>query len=718
MRPAPNRRRIWPAWIVLLWACCGQAADAATGTRFTVPTGAKPAVHGLRLALDWQWVHGYGYRPVAVEVICTPPATADRALTIELAMASWSMRPNLVTVSAEVEIPAGSRRVSRVICVPQFSDAQSFTLKVWEDGSLVEDLSLENQSLGGGGYWRWDSEPVRILFVDDNPIDVSQFHFLTHDPYGQTPPVSRPADAATFDQRAASVLFADWINYSSLDLVFISLADFQGLADKRPDVFRALVAWTRAGGNLCVFGVGSDWHGLAELEQRLGCPAGEPEAGKKYRGWETASNLVFEQAVVPAAQTAAAALATSGSGAPPATIAPSATAPAAPPTPPFAWKPAAFGLVVGIADADPFPGDSLTWRWLLESIGPQRTRWHVRHGTVPDQPNPQFNDFLIADVGLPPIRTYRVLITLFVVAIGPVNYWLLRRRGRLHLFLFTVPAAALVTSIGLLGYALVADGFESRLRARSLTFLDQQSGQSVSHARLSYYTGLAPSGGLRFSEQTAIVPLELSPADGPFGGQGRQLVWDDGQHLTRGWLGSRMPTQYVTVRAHESRRQLARVPGGDPARMTVENRLGVGIKQLLCCDAAGQLHHGGEIAPGKPSALQPVGGSADVNALLLKFSRAISRDAPALPGTMSVFDSSSRWFFSSRRMNWQYGQQSSADTSTSLLETELARIKSAVMSQRLEPGTYVAIVERPAEIETGTDGLTESQSLHVICGRL
>ena len=64
--------------------------------------------------------------------------------------------------------------------------------------------------------------------------------------------------------------------------------------------------------------------------------------------------------------------------------------------------------------------------------------------------------------------SYYVLISAFVIVIGPLNYWLLRRKARLHLLLFTVPAAALVTSAGLIGYVLVTDGLTSRISCPQL----------------------------------------------------------------------------------------------------------------------------------------------------------------------------------------------------------------------------------------------------------
>ena len=89
----------------------------------------------------------------------------------------------------------------------------------------------------------------------------------------------------------------------------------------------------------------------------------------------------------------------------------------------------------------------------------------------------------------------------------------------------------------LLGYAIASDGFALRTRVRSLTMLDQTRGEAVSWSRVSYYAGLAPSGGLRFSRDTAIYPIESS-----FTGSGahRVLDWTEDQHMTSGWLRSRI----------------------------------------------------------------------------------------------------------------------------------------------------------------------------------
>ena len=70
------------------------------------------------------------------------------------------------------------------------------------------------------------------------------------------------------------------------------------------------------------------------------------------------------------------------------------------------------------------------------------------------------------------MTAFQVLITLFVLAIGPVNFYLLKRWHKLNLLLITVPASAAVVTLALLSYAVFSDGFGVRARTRSFTEIE------------------------------------------------------------------------------------------------------------------------------------------------------------------------------------------------------------------------------------------------------
>jgi hypothetical protein len=710
------------AWFPLVAALCllphlTLPACGAVGSVVTLPIGPKPAPQGLRLTLDGVWVAGYGYRPMLLTVTRPAPAKNDHVLTVEIGLGTAWVSECDVETTVEIAIPAASTSVTTLLRIPQLTEVQHrLDVKTWLDRSPVRELTVERHSLTSASHWYGNQFVPRTLFIAATPPDVSAMYLMGINVYGgMSHDFSQLANVYAFVHRTPEQLTEKWLDYSALDAAIVSLDDARQLAANKNAVWQALVDWARAGGTLCIFGVGGDWHGLEEVEQLSGCGS-VPGAGAPYRGWQTPTREVFDELVVPIFQAARDANSNSqsaGGAQPP--------VPAINPTMPaetvFAWRELGFGRVAALSPAQPFPGAAEQWLWLYRSAMPYSQNWISRYGTVPDGANPHFNEFLIADVGLPPIGMYRVLITVFVVAIGPVNYWILRRQGRLHLFLFTVPLAAVLTSGALLAYAMLSDGFTSRLRARSLTHLDQRAGKAAHVARLSYYMGLAPSGGMTFPDDTMIAPLELASALGGYETHIRFFEWQSGrQRLTRGWLGSRIPTQYVTARAAASSRGLDVAPSADGGSCAVRNRLGSHVHELLLCDEHGKFHHGVSLAPDARATLVPLTTQKDLDAALGVFAQRLGSNAPALPTDMLESESAGDFFFLfTRRWHWNM-QDSEVESPESLLESGLADARADVHSRSLAPRSYVAIVDRPSEIAVGIEDPTETQSLHVIRG--
>jgi hypothetical protein len=615
--------------------------------------------------------------------------------------------------------------------VPQLANDQMLSVRTFAGGRQIDDLSTEQFSIGSGQYWAADSGIPRTLFVSDSPPDISGFKFFGAQPYMPYGNVTfgQPKDVAAFVHLKPAEMFDELIYYSALDMIFMSRPEAQSLASKSPKVWQAVDAWVRSGGVLVLYGVNHDDAGLSEAEQLLKLAASEQQAAQPNRGWSSPTAEVYEQKVQAAADVARAAAEAAANGVPiPQEKPGSDEASDTKPDPdvgeiaerpasevPFLWRPVGMGYVVAWRDPKPFPGDELDWRWLMSSLPESCTRWTLRHGAAPDEANPQFNELLIADVGLPPIQTYKVLITFFVVLIGPVNYWLLRRFERLHLFLFTVPLAALIATGGLLGYALMADGLESRLRARSLTMLDQHAGEASTSARLSYYVGFTPGSGLVFPRETVVTPLELEPAYYLTGNARRRIDWDDEQHLTRGWLPARTPVQLVTERAYRSPQSLEFAMPLADGRRSVTNNLGVRVVKLLVSDEDGKLLSAQALDPGKQGILKSFAAEEQQTEATLQFLKVFDKHAPAIPPGMDPYASqrSWRWFGMGRAY---YGGPKQVGFAKTGLEARLDQLRSTISSGTLQPRSYVAIVERPPEVSAGMDNLTESQSTHVIHG--
>jgi len=369
-----------------------------------------------------------------------------------------------------------------------------------------------------------------------------------------------------------------------------------------------------------------------------------------------------------------------------------------------------LGRIVAVGPADPFPGTPEKWSWVLASLG-NRLLWDDRHGMSTTSNNAEFWNFLIPGVGLAPVFSFEVLITLFVLGIGPANYLLLRRWKRLHFLIVTVPLSAGAITLALFGYALVSDGLGTRLRVRSFTRLDQARGQAACWARLSYYCGLAPGGGLRFPDDVAVNLLEAMP--GEYFTVGREVLWTDQQWFARGWLASRTPMQLLTIRSRPTGARLI-VTEGTAAGVSVENRLGTRIAELLVCTEGGRFFATSDLDRDATAELEPVDRAAAFDRL-----SAIGREnAPAFPRDLdpaAIRDLSGSPYYRRARMGIYAPGFRPGELRTGLLEDSM-RALLRPGGGALAPRGYLAIVERSPEVVSGTPSAREEAGFHLIHG--
>jgi len=340
-----------------------------------------------------------------------------------------------------------------------------------------------------------------------------------------------------------------------------------------------------------------------------------------------------------------------------------------------------------------------------QSLLGERLTWAQRHGNDPGEENRGFNELLIPDVGAAPVFEFQLLISLFVLAIGPLNYWLLKRRGRLPLMLVTVPVAALAATLMLFAYGILSDGFSVRVRARSVTLLDQAAGEATCWARTSYYAGLAPAKGLTMPDDMVVYPIRPShsSASNGFGRQyardRREVEWGEQQRLTRGWLASRTPTQYLSIAARASKKGLRFEPQGDG--LAVSNELGVGIVWLGVQDHDGKFYKGGEINAEGSGQLEPT----EMIAAMGKLRLLLSENVPELPAGFIV-----------TQRRGSYGRSlDNYPLSNNLMEAQINSVVSPITSGWGD-GTYVAITTAGPELSLGIEDAIESGSFHVVRG--
>jgi hypothetical protein len=747
------------AWLAVTCVVCGSpSAEAQSNwlaTRVAQPNGdvvkmplTRPFSRWSKLSLtvDTRWTPNYGYRPVQVSVVSLGPAAATRTITIRL-HANWS---GTMTVEQEFELPAGSTSATATVTMPQFQSSSSgyYWWDVWVNGVKEKSLSLD---------WR------KAFGVFRGVNTGSARSFLTMGSKAGARDLIGP-NSSEFEvlSLAPEEFPTKWIDYTCFDVIALSRKDLRSLARDRPDAFQAIQRWLRAGGQVWVNDVGQEFEGLAELSTLFGLSesiaagilpgangAEEVDGGDESpdTGWR-AVQLVegFAEGAVTFRDMTTGLIRTERD---PEVIRRlsnnqqfvtmnqqfdelAAETQAAWPKDSREWfveQRSELGFVRAFrgtngvsqfqqanssANANAAGNEDGSMPLPLAVTLRSMQRWDARHGLVPDDANLDFTNLLVPGVGLAPVTEFRVLITLFVLVIGPLNYWLLKRWGRLQLMVLTVPVAAALITAALFGYAVLSDGFGSKVRAHSFTTLDQRVGESVCWSRLSYYSGLAP-GQLAMPSDVVLYPIIPGWSRGSVDAHvrtKRDVVWEEDEAtLGRGWLRSRTPTQYLSIRARKSPHRLEiATPSG---KLRATNKLGASIQYLVVLDEANKVWAGEKLAKDAVAFLAPI----DRGDAAARLRRLATDNAPQSPPELVDGDSYYRRY---QMYGGRFGQQYIAHTlSGNLANDALNKVfgMNGAEGLRLPARSYVAVTETGPEVEFGMRGAKELGSFHVVVGQ-
>jgi len=739
--------------------------EAYSGDVFLLPQAGKPK-HGLRLTVDTRGVDGNGYRPVRIEAAIWPPgpALADRTIRIVVEPDSpYAARP-VIRVSGPLEIPEGALQGQMILAIPQSDLWTSIRILTYEDGDLLDDLS-ERVTHFNGPYEDHTEAIPSILIVDCDAPTRGELKQLLRQPAAgaspaaaagprQLPDVRRlptlfllwnpndtsqpqvPTDAQLDDLATLrlvkdmgrvelwppSELPARWLDYSCFDIAFVSRADLQSLATGQPAAWQAFRDWVASGTTLCVYGMDLTDERLADMDGLLGIQdvAGPDRKADASTPWRPGNRKQISDCVsaleerrkryVEAAEQAR--LASGGMGEPEAKPKPPAPAPRKRIEPqPFATRPFYRGRIVAMQTAEPLAADTDDAAWLFNDLGESTWMWYQRHGMSLHRENNDYWDWLVPGTGRAPVGSFLILIAAFVIVIGPVNYFLLRRKRRLYLLLVTVPLGAAIVTLTLFAYALVRDGLGVRVRVRSFTEIDQRAGREVSWSRQSYYAGLAPSGGLTLPATAAVFPIERYPTERFQGGGQRWLVWGDAQTLASGYISSRSTTQFLVVESGPNRRELSFDYEPDAAAVWATNRLGATIDRLVVKDSAGRVLGTTQLAAGQRCRLDAI----EPGAARLALAQAVGASAPAFPpGYHPGFDLAGLG---------GYNYWSSCDydlpgptMDAGILEQSLV-ISLNAQIENWPPRTYIAVTRTTPGVSLGCDDAREEASFHAVLGR-
>ena len=717
-------------------------------------TGAKTvsAQSKLIVTVDTNWTESYGYRPIKFKFESPKPGVNDRSITVRFYAHDWRRQRVLIGAEENFNLPAGVPQETFTLAVPQHSPWSHISWDIWVDGRLDSTLSRPRGKIL--------QHPVHEG-VSISVLSPSNHSFA--EPWARWGNRwQRQSNLlGRFPLEAISDEFPDdWLLYSGLDIVRVPLDDLQALASDKPQTFAALRKWVLTGGTLWVEKSGPRFERLGELDDLLAMDA-LPHFLPDSQDEELASEPNSDSA--NGGETA-------NKSSPKTQEQQEQSEPDKPARPPpfpetplwywaeLPWRNGQQGYDFGFqrngsarirqrqsnapTSKDWFIQTNLGfgvvaayrtgWDDRLSRVNPASAQafanhwaasiWSQRHGMAPNAASNDFSNLLIPDVGLAPVTLFRVLITLFVLVAGPLNFWVLNRRQRSQLMVLTVPLTALLLTAGLFAYALLADGFGVQVRARSLTLLDQPSQTQTVWSRNTYYAGMAPSGGLSFPVDTAVYPILPGWNDTSAVGaheRERSIQWrDDLQHLPRGWITSRETAQLLTVRSGQSE---ARVDFNLlDERLRATNRLGADLTLLIAIDQEQSYWLVEPLADQAASVMRP----STRRKANIALRTLVTDNAPMLPAALDASENNPLVEGQRRQLQQRMRRELGVDYAPiSMRENRMNALLDRLVGAdgsdplNLPARSFVAVSETTIAAPLGIDTADESGSFHVTVGR-
>ena len=206
----------------------------------------------------------------------------------------------------------------------------------------------------------------------------------------------------------------------------------------------------------------------------------------------------------------------------------------------------------------------------------------------------------LAGVEAVPRRLLAVVLVVFFLLMGPLQFHLLKRRGAPPVrLLLTTPALGLGFGTLVLATALFHQGFAVCQLVTSVSWLDQERHHVASLAQRSVYSGSVFDSTLRYDAGTASVGL----VTGMINRMAYAVDLDRGV-LSGSYLPVRTPSWELQARSTAARQRLAVEREGD--QLFVVNGLGVTLLDLALHDELDRAWRlGAPLEAGDRAALEP-----------------------------------------------------------------------------------------------------------------
>ncbi|HEX8818700.1 MAG TPA: hypothetical protein VF794_02140 [Archangium sp.] len=164
-----------------------------------------------------------------------------------------------------------------------------------------------------------------------------------------------------------------------------------------------------------------------------------------------------------------------------------------------------------------------------------------------------------------PVGRFLLLITLFVLAVGPGGLALARRKGPVAV-LIAVPSVALVTCLAIVAWSVLVEGFSLHAARYGVTLLDRARDRALTVGLNAYYANLEPEG-VRLPTLGALLGPDVD-----WDAYAMEADWTNGMVVGAGFLPSRTYREWGEVAVVPTRARLTVRREGQSLR--VRNALG------------------------------------------------------------------------------------------------------------------------------------------------
>ena len=377
------------------------------------------------------------------------------------------------------------------------------------------------------------------------------------------------------------------------------------------------------------------------------------------------------------------------------------------------------GVVVGMVAEDPFPGSYEYW-YMVQHLSGRNQVWQYRRGTSLLRGNNDYWEWLLANVARPPVYAFLMMLTVFVLLVGPVSYYWTRRIGRTFLMFLIAPTLATLATLAFFGYGLIADGLGTQARVRQISWADGATGRAARSTRSTYFAAFPQSAGLRFPGNSAVYPI-TNPDQAIQRYQRMQerftrqvVLSDDSQRFLGEFLLPRTQCQFVAFRPLQEKCGIA--IDMDPAYPSprITNHFAETVRYLIGRTDDGRYWVLDEACDAGETGIFKTLLAEETSSALRELYR---REQPDVPPGFSASMMSRRSMYMSVDLSSRYRPDNRSWSKTGddrgIFEARLREM--LVDAAELPPGSYVGIADLGEEA-IAVEGADSVSSIHIVMG--